>query len=705
MPPKKRKAASMAEDEDEQPKPKLSKKEIRAQAIERARLSMQGDKKKVESIKARKAGKSPSTIDKETGTARKRRKTEATEEAEVAPAPAKPAQKAKTASSPKRKAAKSKTKAAATPAKDKDLEPLPVNAPTAQMTSPQAQMLSQATGATAFAEQGFGGTNMSNQTLMNQLLLQQQQQQLYEQHMYGYGSQAAYGSPQYTMPYNGYPPQQTAAYGAAYQSQFGQANPGISQFYGARVEQRDQMQLAGNGSQSQLDQADAPNRSPAKVSSTKPAKAPPKKTANPTKTPFAAPPAVPDDDEDMPPPPPSLEVQISQQVMANMAASEQNQPTPHTRPPPEAFEVSQMDDDGEEEEVIDEDPIVIDEDCHSVPTASTPTSKYKLFFGACLAAILSYVIMKVDGTLESAPGATPCFKDNMGVGENGEIMNSCTETEGVECPDGGSCMYGKLVKCPSKHYRITENKDDCVLTDVSMKSVTIIQDVLEQWTLEQGCHLAATEYPMFAYDKVQLANPSVLAINPLELSILENQFRTERRERDLYIGLPSDFKLNAPFTCQIASALKTITGGFASVCIAGIHFILAIILEFFLAYPLITTVGLAFLYLIRRILKYRADRKKLARDVDEMRKFAYEYLEDSPGESHVVLHIRDHIVVNLFPKSQRQYLIKEVWPRVVPELKYDNRVRKSTKVVMGQPRDVWQWVAAVKPKKQTTNIQ
>jgi hypothetical protein len=50
-------------------------------------------------------------------------------------------------------------------------------------------------------------------------------------------------------------------------------------------------------------------------------------------------------------------------------------------------------------------------------------------------------------------------------------------------------------------------------------------------------------------------------------------------------------------------------------------------------------------------------------------------------------------------------LIKDVWPRVVPDFTYDNRIRKSTRVVMGQPRDAWQWVAAVSAKKKTRNSQ
>jgi hypothetical protein len=709
MPPKKRKADSMGEEEEGQPKPKVSKKELRAQAIARARQSMQGDKKRVDAVKAKKAGNSPAKAENEYDSARKRRKTEVKEE----PAPAKTSTKTKTASSPKRTTAKSKANETEPPVKDRttDLEPLPVNAPTAQMTSPQAQMLSQATGASAFPEQGGGAAPNADQTLMNQYMLQQQQQQqqLYGQQLYGYGNQAAYGSTQYANPYHGIAQQaqQQAAYAGAYPGQFGQAHQGLPPYYGASLEQAQAQQLT---QQMQLQQQQQPAVfavSSKNGSSPKPTKAAANKTeaAKATKAVFVPPPSVPGDDEDMPPPPPSLEVQISQQVMANMAASEQNQPTPHSRPPPEAFVNSPMDDDEEEEEVVDENPIVIDEDYVEEPSATASTrSNRKIFFGAVIIAILSYLMLQEEGDLVSTSGAAPCFIDNIAINDSGEIMHSCADDKGVVCPDGGICKYGKLVECPSKHYQLSENKDGCSLTDVSMESVTAIQDILEQLTLEQGCHFAENEYPWFPYKDIQLANPLLLAINPLELAILENEFRMERREGVHYIGLPSDFQPNLPFRCQIVSTLKSIFDGFASLFFAGIQFCLATLFETFMAYPIASIVGLAVAILLRKILSYRAYRKQLVTDVADIRLVAYGYLEETPEESHLVLHVRDHIVMK-YPKSQRQYFIKDVWPRVVPDFKYDNRIRKSTRVVMGQPQDAWQWVAAVSAKKKTSYSQ
>ena len=54
MPPKKRKASESIEAEDSSPKRKLTKKELREQAIQRAKQSMQKDKERVEATKAKK---------------------------------------------------------------------------------------------------------------------------------------------------------------------------------------------------------------------------------------------------------------------------------------------------------------------------------------------------------------------------------------------------------------------------------------------------------------------------------------------------------------------------------------------------------------------------------------------------------------------------------------------------------------------------
>ncbi|KAL3944539.1 MAG: hypothetical protein SGBAC_001359 [Bacillariaceae sp.] len=417
-----------------------------------------------------------------------------------------------------------------------------------------------------------------------------------------------------------------------------------------------------------------------------------------------------DDDDEMPPPPmASLEAQISRQVLDNMTATQHNKPTPHTQPPPAAFDnPPEVDGDEVEEFVHDENPIVIDDEYAEVTSKAFFTTR-RLFLILAVA-IVGYFVMQ-DDVMDETEGATalvgaPCFKDNVMVDPETGVINSCANNGGVECPDGGTCKFGKLVECIGKHHEVSEIKDDCVLNSVSKLKVAAIQDVLEAITLQGGCHISADAYPMFPYKDIQLANPLVIANDPLEVSILENEFNVQRNNGIMHIGLKSDYKLRTPVHCLATSAVAYVLGVVGSMMLAAFHFFLALVLELFREYPIPCSIALFVIFVLRRILQYRSYRKQLADDVSEIRQFAYDYLEDSPDESHLVLHVRDHIVMKIYPKNKRSYLKKDVWPRVVPDFKSDNRIRKSTRIVEGQPRDSWQWVAAVTPgKKKSQTIQ
>jgi len=426
-----------------------------------------------------------------------------------------------------------------------------------------------------------------------------------------------------------------------------------------------------------------------------------------------------DDDDDMPPPMSSLESQISEQVLANFVASETNQPAPHTQPPPAAFS-NPPEVEGDEVDIFvhDEHPIVIDDEHLIVLDDDHPNEKPKrqattYLILAIIVAIVSYILVQDEETTgETVTGSTafieaPCFKDNVMIDDSGVIINSCAGNTGVECPDGGTCKFGKLVECIGKHYEISDNKDKCILTSLSLEKVSAIQAIMEELTSQSGCHIAAYEYPLFPYKDIQLANPLVIANNPLEVSILENEFNVERINGVLHIGLSADHKFPQPFYCEAIPTLTSLFGGIGSLMAAAFHFILAVALEIFKAYPIPSSVVLVVSYAIRRFLMYRAYRSKLAENVSEIRQIAYTYLEDDTNQSHLVLHVRDHIVMKLYPRKERKYLIQDVWPRVVPDFKCDNRIRKTTRVVEGQPREAWQWVAAVSSvkKKKPLTIQ
>jgi len=422
----------------------------------------------------------------------------------------------------------------------------------------------------------------------------------------------------------------------------------------------------------------------------------------------AAPPSPEDDDEEedddeMPPPPmPSLEAQISQQVLANLAARQENKPSPYTEPPPAAFEnPPEVDGDEVEELVHDENPIVIDDE--EPEATSKPFFTIRTLILTVIVAIVGYVVMQ-DDTIDQTGKATafveaPCFKDNVMIDHETGVVNSCADNGGLECPDGGTCKFGKLVECIGKHYEISDNGDDCVLTSLSKEKVAAIQDVLEEKTLQGSCHFSANEYPTFPYKEIQLANPLVIANDALEVTILENEFNVQRNNGFLHIGLKSDYKIRTPAHCLATSAVTYVLGVVGNMILGAFNFFLAVVLQICREYPIQCFIMLFVGFLLYRFLRHRSFRKQLAEDVSEIRQLAYNYLEDSADESHIVLHVRDHIVHSMYPKNKYDYVKKDVWPRVVPEFKVDNRIRKSTRIVEGQPREAWQWVAAVTPAK------
>jgi hypothetical protein len=395
--------------------------------------------------------------------------------------------------------------------------------------------------------------------------------------------------------------------------------------------------------------------------------------------------------------------------MANVAASINNQATPYNIPPPEAFTTIQGADEEEEEEHFeDEQPIIVDDEdtpYDVAPVRKRFSSSTRNVLGAVFVVIISYFLMQVGGPppeyskpqLTSFGGEPPCFFDFPPL--RGGAVPPCGD-DGVPCPEGGICRHGKLIDCPSSFYQISEFKGECVLTERSTDTLASLTELLHEWSVGEQCGWGSLPM-LFKYSKLQLAKPMDLATNPLEISILENEFITEHRDDGLYIGLSEDYPLRVPLWCRVTKFVKGALGFFGSLFVVWFHSLLSVMYACLSAYPIFSLVGLVVLLIVKRGRDYRAYRSKLVRDIAQVRLMTYELLQENSSQAHVALHIRDEIAMTRYPDSklERQYLIKDVWPRVVPDFQQDNRVRKSKKVIEGKPRDVWQWVAAASTKK------
>jgi hypothetical protein len=411
--------------------------------------------------------------------------------------------------------------------------------------------------------------------------------------------------------------------------------------------------------------------------------------------------------EDDVPPPPTLQAQISQQVLGNCAASFHNRPLPFKQPPPEAFDQSNQEaEEEEDEEVLDEERIYIENEFVDRASDATPVAKSQgtnwrrvsLFVGflsACLIwPILEFKLLKVNMELVNVSPLAVCYFDSAN-SDYDESTFQCGDSGGV-CPANGICEFGRLVSCSSGQYEVSQSGEMCVLTQQTNESIATLRSLLIDWTKRDQCGDSPSEpYPLFDYSKLQLVNPLEFSPERLSIALVQQQFVVEQQDDGIWVGLPDDHPLTYSPGCRMARFLKLSLSWCGSHMVAFAQRMAKLVWTCMSVYPLTSLIGLLLVLAAHRRRSYLAHRSRVLRDIAHLRQLAYEHLQDVPDQAHVVLHIRDEIAMSLYPdsKAKRAYVIKQVWPRVVPDVHLDNRIRKTTRIVDGNPQDVWQWVA------------
>lgn len=723
--------------------------EKRAAAIARAKESMKADKAKVQATLSKKRQREEDDNEEEggtdtrtsTGTPAKRIKSEAPRSA-----------KKEVVSSV---ATTSSKKKAAVP-KEATAKPKPARAPVATVVaSPARAPIPAATTPDATAAAYL---QQQQQLQLAQLLYNQQQQQQ-QQYASMYGP---YGAATQMPGYGGYSSQQQpvpnswTGYGAPqFGSPTGTAGTTVP-FYQPPSYSYPPVPSAPpmtNIASSAVAPSSA-KKPPAKSSAT-PSAATKKKAPTPKKA-SLPPPKKKDeseDDEPIPPPPvQTLQMQISQQVLANASASMNNQPFPHMVAPPQAYQhtlenssATSLED--EQSYEPDDQPIYVDD----YPSADIPKKKYGgrscvvwMIVIVALALGISAMFahdhaakkrspVTVVTTKMSSPSSTalevPCFFDSEPryttieeeeVGEDGErtmttrrvLLRPCQGADNASpCPTHAVCQDGKLVECTDKSFEIDPLGAGCELTSATMDVVALWASVLEERSIQELCASqsssgSTTALPVFDYKELQLLYPDTLATHPLDIQILSTHFLVEHEDGRYFIGLPDGHALVLPFRCR-AVAFVSATTKWTLALFGDITWTIARYTTKFLwsltsAYPLVTLILCLIVFIVRKVLLFQEHRAKLARDVPTMRDKAFGELQENSDVAHAALHLRDALVAELTAhdnmihvKRQRQYWIEQVWPRVVPQLYQDNRIKKTQRVEAGtgKRRDYYQWVA------------
>ena len=119
--------------------------------------------------------------------------------------------------------------------------------------------------------------------------------------------------------------------------------------------------------------------------------------------------------------------------------------------------------------------------------------------------------------------------------------------------------------------------------------------------------------------------------------------------------------------------------------------------SFAMEYPIafaITVIVLYATYWIYATNRHRAYTRKM---VSKSRTIAYDklvYESEHGSNTYAILHLREDVAQTLYPDSlkKRKEFMKNVWPRVVTELKNDVRIQQCQKTVGGVALECWMWL-------------
>jgi len=239
------------------------------------------------------------------------------------------------------------------------------------------------------------------------------------------------------------------------------------------------------------------------------------------------------------------------------------------------------------------------------------------------------------------------------------------------------------------------------LTTAANASLSSVEELLVGWTIKHYCSAEGCEFATKLDSDVPVFPTSVIEAKgmPVDLDLLNESemLVSSKVDDEILVGLSGGYvtnHLDFPLGCWLSLGAWNVASLSVSMLTGSIVLVASTLWNATLAYPLVSFLSLVALWIIRLYRLRAARRLALIRDTAEVKHMVYDQLMSIPAE-HVVLHVRDGIAHDLFPNSKkdRQAIVRRVWPRVVADVRSDNRVLKANKMVQGVPRDVWQWVA------------
>ena len=391
----------------------------------------------------------------------------------------------------------------------------------------------------------------------------------------------------------------------------------------------------------------------------------------------------------------------------------------------------------------------VDETSNSDLTEETPKQKSflaklrtllkTLLIGIMAIQIVWFLVMAASGRIDTSPEERSA---DAGSDANGEVKNSCFVDypagdfdagedvhaddacvgKYVQCPLWGTCRDGELVDCNDGggkmndmvRFVVSAGGDSCVPSDETLILSLAVEEALLSMSASQTCGEAYhpdeirvnqdDSYPLFSLNRVvnymaaldrndAISLDTVLWAHPAfdETVIRFGSLSGSDNDDFDAVGLGggvSPSALNLPLRCQTRLLLWELLGYF----ISALYYVGSWLVSFSFDHPYVSAVILATTKLMSIFQGKRKHRRRVNDLFEPVKEQAYDLLAESlTAEGYAALLLRDDVTHIMFSNNvDREFVNAFVWPKVVHDVRRDNRVRKFRKHHGGKELEHWE---------------
>ncbi|KAL3803588.1 hypothetical protein ACHAW5_003369 [Stephanodiscus triporus] len=349
------------------------------------------------------------------------------------------------------------------------------------------------------------------------------------------------------------------------------------------------------------------------------------------------------------------------------------------------------------------------------------------------------------GNFTTTPSNTPeehyvyCFMDHphsdvvSDYGDQNLYDERKCEGKHKQCPQWGRCRTGKLLDCTDgagtfagrNLFVSNEKQDECVVSPEANELVEAVKESLVSMTTDQICHaevegvmLKNDTFPLFHLEKVAtkvrdlhdggfafVSSDLLLWLSPafdsnsVRFGSLSGDDEEDTNAMGLSDGVSPD-SLHLPSSCKMKLLFWELLGYFTHSALALLKYLARVAFFVVCNYPTHSFCAMASWKLFVVVQRKRKHRAKVRELFGIVREAAYDRLSECDDHmGYAALLLRDDVGHDIYPTSfvQRQFLNDYVWPRVVLEVRADNRVRKFRKMTAGKELEHWEF--AIQSKK------